>query len=127
MIKRLLILLVLLTQTASAEPLDWAKHHKRFLLLEGAAITGAAIHAAGLHHCRRTNGVEPCDAHYGSAWVNFAAVTSMTVVVMPAVSESCWKDGNGKFCHLFAWPAPAIQAGWGIHEWRINKPDHETK
>src|SRR6266852_7562457 len=117
MIQRLLILCLLTTTAVNAGPLDWAKRHKRFLLMEGTAIGAASIHAVGLHHCRRVNGVEPCDAHYGAAWVNFGIVTSLNVVVMPSIAEACWKDSGGKYCHLFAWSGPAAQASWGIHEW----------
>ena len=117
--RKLLLFALLLPSVAQAGPLDWAKHHKRFLLMEGAAVAGASIHAYGLHHCRRTNGVEPCDEHYGSAWGGFAAATIMTVVVMPAVAEGCWKDQLGHFCDAFAYAPPVIQGAWGVHEARI--------
>jgi hypothetical protein len=106
-------------QSATAGPLDWAKHHKRFLLMEGAAITAASIHAAGLHHCRHYAGVEACDAHYGAAWGAYGFATGLTVVAMPAVAEGCWKSGQGKFCNLFAYGGSAVQAGWGLHEFSI--------
>jgi hypothetical protein len=112
---------------AQAGPLDWAKHHKRFLLMEGAAIGAASIHAYGLHHCRRTNGVEPCDAHYGSAWANFGMVTGLNVIVMPAVAEGCWKDDGGKWCNLLAYSGSTGQAIWGIHEWKIKTFKEKTK
>jgi hypothetical protein len=119
--KRLLLIFLLLAQPVSAGPLEWAKHHKRFLLMEGAAIAGASIHAYGLHHCRRTNGVEPCDEHYGAAWASYGILTGMNVIVMPSVAESCWKDDGGKWCNLLAFGGSATQAGWGIHEWRIKE------
>jgi len=112
-------LLLLWASTVSAGPLDWAKHHKRFLLMDGAAIAGASIDAAGLHHCRRTNGVEPCTAHYGAAWATFGITTGLTTIVMPSVAESCWKNDGGKFCNIFAYSGSAAQAAWGVHEWRI--------
>jgi hypothetical protein len=124
---KLLILFLVFSPTTEAGPKHWIATHKRFIAIESAAIGAASIHAAGLHHCRRANGVEPCDAHYGSAWVNFGIVTGMNTVVMPAIAEGCWKDGGGKYCHLFAWTGPAVQAGWGVHEWRINKPDKDRE
>lgn len=113
---------------ASAGPLEWAKHHKRFLLMESAAVGGALLHAHGLHQCRRNNGVEPCDAHYGEAWASYGIVTGLNVIVMPSTAEACWKDGGGKWCYPLAFVGSAAQAGWGVHEWRIhakdNTPDH---
>jgi len=61
--RSLVILFLLLAPVANAGPKHWAKTHKRFLFMEGAAFTAASIHAAGLHHCRKVNGVEPCDEH----------------------------------------------------------------
>lgn len=116
-----LALLLTFGTVSEAGPLDWVKHHKRFLLMESAAVTGAAIHYAGLRHCRRANGVEPCDAHYGGAWAAFGFTTGITVIAMPAIAESCWKDGQGKFCNIFAYSGSAGQASWGIHEWRIRE------
>lgn len=124
--RKLLLFLLLCAPAAQAGPIDWVKHHKRFLLMEGAAITGASIHAAGLHHCRRTNGVEPCDAHYGEAWASFGIVTGLNVIVMPSVAEACWKDGGGKFCYALAYSGSSAQAAWGVHEWSIYKRrEHE--
>jgi len=112
--------------TAQAGPLDWARHHKRFLLMEGAAVVSASVHAAGLHHCRRVNGVEPCDAHYGAAWASFGVVTGLNVIVMPSTAEACWKNDGGKACYPLACAGSATQTVWGVHEWRIQhveKPD----
>lgn len=97
----------------------WSGHHKRFLLMEGAALGAAGIHAYGLHHCRRVNGPEPCDLHYGAAWANFGIVTGLNLIVSPSVAEGCWKDEHGKFCNIFAYGGSAAQAGWGIRESRI--------
>lgn len=111
---------------ASANPFArtwrWAGQHKRFLLMEGAAVTGAVIHYKGLQHCRRVNGVEPCDEHYGAAYGYFWFVTAVNVVAMPAAAEGCWKGGGGKFCYAFAYSGSAYQAGHGIYEWRIREP-----
>jgi hypothetical protein len=120
------VLLLVFAQGTFAGPLDWAKHHKRFLLMEGAAVGAALVDAHGLHHCRRTNGVEPCTAHYGEAWATFGIVAGMNVIVMPSLAEACWKDGNsGKFCYPLAYTGPAIELGYGIHEWRIKKPKED--
>lgn len=115
----LLFAILLTAGRAEAGPKHWIQHHKRFLLMEGAAIGAASIHAYGLHHCRRANGVEPCDSHYGEAWAAFGVVTGMTVVAMPIVAESCWRGGEGHFCDIFAYSGSAAQAGWGIHELTI--------
>jgi hypothetical protein len=120
------MLSLILLSSVEAGPKDWIKHHKRFLIMEGAAITGAAIHYSGLRHCRRLNGVEPCDLHYGAAWANFWVVTSLTTVVMPSVAESCWKNEGGKFCYALAYGGPIAQSSWGAHEWRINPSKKDT-
>jgi hypothetical protein len=122
---RCFALLAFVAGSAQAGPLNWAKHHKRFLAMEGAAIAGASIHAAGLHHCRRVNGVEPCDAHYGAAWASFGFTTGITTIVFPAVAEGCWSNSGGKFCNIFAYTPSTIQAGWGIHEWRIKTNENQ--
>lgn len=113
-------LLLLLPHAAQAEP-NWFHRHRRMLLVEAAAVAGASIHAYGLHHCRRTNGVEPCDAHYGEAWASYGIATGMNVLVMPAVASACWKDDLGHFCDAFAWAPPIAQGAWGIHEFKIKK------
>jgi len=123
---RILILVSLcaaLGGAAQAGPIDWAKHHKRFLLMEGAAVAGASIHAAGLHHCRHTNGVELCDEHYGSAWAMFGVWTGMNTIIFPAVAEGCWRDQQGKFCNIFAYGGSATQGAWGVHEAAIHKKE----
>jgi hypothetical protein len=127
-VKRFAILAAALLFSASirAGPIDWAKHHKRFLLMEGAAIAAASIHAAGLHHCRNVNGVEPCDEHYGAAWAGFGVSTGFTTIVFPAIAEGCWRNSGGKFCNVFAYTPSAVQAGWGIHEATIHVTKTDT-
>lgn len=120
--RKLLFLALFCCSTAQAGPRDWLSHHKRFLLMESAAVAGASIDAAGLHHCRKTNGVEPCTAHYGAAWATFGITTGLTTIVLPSVAEGCWKNEGGKFCNIFAYSGSTGQAAWGLHEWRI----HET-
>ena len=126
MIPKLCFLLALagLAGPAQAGPRNWLSHHKRFVAMESAALTGAAIHYAGLNHCRKRNGPEPCDAHYGAAWQAYWFTTGLTVVALPATAEGCWRDQQGKFCNLFAYTGSASQAGWGVHEWRV-KAKHE--
>lgn len=122
---RLVVLLFVVftcSSSAVAGPKHWLAAHKRFIAMEGTAIAAASIHAAGLHHCRRVNGVEPCDAHYGLAWATFGISTGLTTIVLPAAAEGCWKDEGGKWCNLLAYSGSAAQAGWGIHEWTINRP-----
>ncbi len=123
-----LCLLFGFSSPANAGPRHWLAHHKRFLAMEGVAITGASIHAAGLHHCRRLNGVEPCDEHYGEAWAMFGIVTGVNTIVMPAIAEGCWKDQktqnrSGKFCNIFAYGGSGTQAAWGVHEFFIRRKD----
>lgn len=110
---------------AQAGPKHWLATHKRFLAMESAAIAGASIHAAGLHHCRHF-GVEHCDEHYGAAWAYFGIVSGMTVIAMPAVAEGCWKANQGKFCYLFAYGGSLAQTGHGIYEWRVRAPKVDT-
>lgn len=124
MMRRLLLLCVvsgLWLSSASAGPIEWVKHHKRFLFMEGAAVAGAVIHHEGLSRCRRF-GVERCDAHYGSAWGAYWFTTGLTTVAFPATAEGCWKSQQGKWCGLISYVPSSIQAGWGVHEWTIGKP-----
>lgn len=111
---------------APANPLGglwhWAGRHKRFLLMEGTAITAAAIHYKGLNHCRKVAGQEACDEHYGEAYGFYWFVTGVNLIAMPAAAEGCWKNDGGKFCYILAYSGPAYQAWHGIYEWRINKP-----
>ncbi len=122
-----ILALLLLAGSVQAGPKHWVATHKRFLLMEGAAIAGASIHAAGLHHCRHVNGAEPCDEHYGSAWAMFGVTTGLTVVALPATAEGCWKNGGGKFCYAFAYGGSAFQAGWGLREWRTHAKKEDTE
>ena len=123
----LLVALILATPT-NAGPINWAKHHKRFLFIEGAALTGAAIHYKGLNHCRKVNGPEPCDEKYGSAYPMFWTWTGLSAIAFPAIAEGCWKDNpDAKFCNLFAYGSSVTQASWGIHEWSISKPRRDNE
>lgn len=126
MIIKLAALLLIFTIPVEAGPKHWIAHHKRILLVEGAAFGAAAIHYKGLDRCRRMNGPEPCDEHYGAAWAVFGFVTVVNVVAMPAVAEGCWKDGHGKFCNIFAYGGSAAQAGWGLHEATIRRKHEEV-
>jgi hypothetical protein len=111
-----LILALLFALPANAGPIHWAKHHKRFLLMEGAAIGSTAIGAYGLKHCRDVD-VERCTGHYGAAWGIFGFETGATFA-MTAVAEGCWKDGGGKPCYVLGYSATAFETWWGIHEYR---------
>jgi len=122
--KRLVILFLLFALPAEAGPLDWVKHHKRFLLMEGAAFTGAALHYKGLNDCRKRNGPESCSEGYGAAWAFFGVATGVNIIVLPAVAEGCWKDGHGKFCNIFAYGGSATQAGYGLYQGRIYEENH---
>jgi hypothetical protein len=127
MIRKLFTIAALLifTSTVNAGPIEWAKHHKRFLLMEGAAVGSAIIGAQGLKACRST-GVEKCTAHYGAAWATFGVGTGLNFA-MTGVAEGCWKNEGGKFCNIFAYGGSAVQAGWGIHEWRLKAPKDATQ
>jgi len=126
----LLVLLLLGWQPVQANPFskikDFGVTHKRFELMEGAAVAGALIHRYGLHHCR-LGGVERCDEHYGAAWAMFGFTTGLTTIVLPAIAEGCWKDSqDAKFCYVFAYSGSSFQTGWGIHEATIpivKRPD----
>jgi hypothetical protein len=120
--KLLLLAAILLTAgRAEAGPLDWIKHHKRFLLMEGAAIGAASIHAYGLHHCRSTGSVERCQSSYGAAWASWGIISGMNIIVMPTLAESCWREDGGKFCYIPAYGGSAGQLGFGISQWRKEK------
>lgn len=123
----LAILILLSSATASANPIDWIKHHKRFLAMEGFAITGAVVHYKGLEHCRKHFGPEPCDEHYGAAWGAYWFTTGVTTIALPAAAEGCWRNEGGKFCNILAYTGSATQLGWGVHEWRINASKTDSK
>lgn len=118
--KRLAILFLLFPLAVSAGPLNWAKHHKRFIAIESAAVTGAIIHWKGQTHCLRVN-VERCDENYGANRAWFGLLTGWSVAAGPAIAEGCWKNEGGKFCNAFAWSGPAYQATQGALDWRVPK------
>lgn len=120
MMTRFILAFLLLAGTVDAGPKHWIATHKRFLLMEGAAIGAASIHAYGLHHCRQS-GIENCQAKYGAAWASFGIVTGLNLVVMPSVAESCWKNEGGKFCNAFAYGSSAAQFGFGINQLKKEK------
>lgn len=126
MLPRLIVLLLVCATPAAANPFSHAYHfvghHKRFFAMEGAAIGGAAVHAYGLRHCRLGD-VERCDERYGSAWAGYGFSTGITVVVLPSVAEACWKDDAGKPCYAIGFTGSAVQAAWGIHEYRAFRPE----
>lgn len=124
--KKLILVLVILVLVcvpgAQAGPLDWAKHHKRFLIMEGAAATGSVIHARGLKRCR-VGDVERCDEGYGSAWAWYWTMTTWSTVVSPAIAEACWKGTDDwKGCYFFAYNGAAYQTAQGIYDFRNYKP-----
>ncbi len=123
----LFFVLLLFAGRVEAGPLDWMKHHKRFLLMESAAIGAASIHAYGLHKCRHNNGVEVCSEGYGSAWAFFGVATGVNTIVLPAVAKSCWKDGHGKFCNILAYGGSATQMGYGIYQGRIHEKTERSE
>lgn len=125
---RILALLatLFLASAAQAGPIEWAKHHKRFLLTEGAAIGASAFTSAGVHHCREVNGVEPCLAHYGAAWATQGFDSGMIVIVFPAVAEGCWRDStpnNSPWCGILSWIPSAAEFGFGVKEWRTHEKE----
>lgn len=121
-----LLVVLIAAQSAPANPLTrawhFAGHHKRFFIMESVAVGAAGLHAYGLHRCRHANGVEACDLHYGAAWGFYGFLTGVNVVAMPAIAESCWKGGGGKFCYALAYGGSTYQAAWGIHEATISRP-----
>jgi len=125
-----LVTLLLLSSAAAANPFakayHWTGQHKRFLVMEGAAVTAAVIHYKGMEHCRQIDR-ERCDEGYGAAHAFFGVVTAVNVVVLPAVAEGCWKAGHGNFCYVFAYGGSATQAGWGAHEWTLDRQQKKEK
>lgn len=126
--KKLLLALfiAMLPIQAQANPLDWVRTHKRFLIMEGAAVTAASIHAAGLHHCLRGD-VERCpEEGYGPNWALYGVLTGWSVVVGPALAEKCWNDSSDwKGCYFFAYSGAAAQTSLGIYDFRNYKPKDE--
>lgn len=114
--RRLLILFLLFALPAEAGPKHWIAHHKRFLLMEGAAIGSAIVLAKGVDHCRST-GVEKCAGQYGASWaiVGFSIGANFA---MTAAAEGCWKNEGGKFCNALAYGGSAGQLGFGISQFR---------
>jgi hypothetical protein len=108
-------LLLLFAIPVQAGPLHWVSHHKRFLLMEGAATGSALIGAWGLSHCRST-GVEKCTGHYGAAWGIYGTGVGINFA-MTGVAEACWKNEGGKECYIPAYGGSAFQAAWGVHEY----------
>jgi hypothetical protein len=128
-----LTLALLTSSSAAANPFTWtwhwAGHHKRGLLMEGAALGAAGWHAAALHHCR-TGNVEVCDEGYGSAWAMYGFLTGVTVVALPAVAEACWRaTDDDRGCYAIAYGGSAFQAGLGGFNWaaRREPEDHACR
>lgn len=116
-----------LAQVASANPFSrtwhYMGHHKRFFIMEGFAVGAAVVDGYGLHECRKT-GVENCRAKYGAAWASYGFVTGINVIAMPALAESCWKGGGGKFCNVLGYGGSTAQLGFGIAQWRKGAEPH---
>lgn len=120
--KKLIILFLIATISTQAGPISWAKHHKRFLLMESAAVAASTVHLYGLRHCRRGN-IEHCDEGYGSANANFWVVTGFSVVTFPSIAEGCWKENfDAKFCYIFAYGFTGYNAAVGVRDWAIYNP-----
>lgn len=126
--RRLIVMVVaafVLATTSQAGPIDWIKTHKRFLLMEGAAVTGAVVQREGIKHCRLGD-VERCPEGYGETWAWYWIVTSWSVVVSPSIAEACWRStDDAKGCYFFAYSGSAYQTSAGIYDWRNYKPKEE--
>ena len=121
-----LLLSLALAGGAQAGPRHWISTHKRFLAMEGAALGAGAVDYAGLNHCRKFNEVERCRSGYGAAYASWGLTVGLNTVVLPAISEGCWKDGNGKYCYIFAYTGSSAQLGFGINQWlKHSKPETE--
>jgi hypothetical protein len=136
------LLLLLLSACGSAQagpnPFSrvwhWAGHHKRFLAMEGAAIGASAVNFSGLHHCRVENGPEPCIGKYGGAYAIAGTGAGLTIVIMPAATEGCWKgqeEGDSfllRHCGLMTIATDAVSFGFGIQQFAAHAPRsfHET-
>lgn len=113
---RLLIIFLLFALPAEASPKHWIAHHKRFLLMESAAVGSAIVLVKGVNHCR-ASGVEKCVGQYGAAW-GIVGFTIGANFAMTAAAEGCWKNDGGKFCNVLAYGGSAGQLGFGIAQWR---------
>lgn len=121
-----LFLFLLAAPPAFSNPLKRVAHavttHKRFWIMEGAAIAGATVHAVGLRHCRRGD-VEQCDEKYGQAWAWYGFISGYSLIAQPAIAEGCWKENpDAKFCRLFAHSATAYQFSQGVLDFRAYRP-----
>lgn len=120
-----LILGLWCVRPVQAGPWEWAKNHKRFLLMEGAAVAGAVVQREGIKHCRLGD-VEQCPEGYGETWGWYWAITTWSVVVSPAIAEACWKStDDAKGCYFFAYNGSVYQTSAGIYDWRNFKPKEE--
>ena len=128
--KRWLVLLILLCLSAESalaapwykKPFDWAAHHKRFLIMESAAIGATVLEAKGMNHCRQGD-VAVCYMHYGSGNAGIGIDAGLSIVLMPALAAWEWKDEkNSKLGYAIGFAVPAYQAGQGIKQYNTFKP-----
>jgi hypothetical protein len=115
----LFLALSLCAPQGQAGPLNFLKRQFREHPTRTAFVIGglaAGVHAAGLEHCRQGS-VENCQAKYGAAWQSFAFATGANFAVIGA-AHGCWKEQNGKFCNLLGYGGSAVQAGFGINQFR---------
>lgn len=119
----LLTALLLFAIPAQAGPITWVKHHKRFLSAAGAVAGASIIQWKGSSYCQRGEH-ERCDLGYGSYHSNgFKIFTISMDGAMLGAAEGCWKDEGGKFCYALAYGTPAVQAGFGIHDYLSYRPE----
>jgi hypothetical protein len=51
----------------------------------------------------------------------------MNVIVMPALAESCWRGGQGKFCYVLGYGGSVSQLGFGISQWHKGYEPHRVE
>ena len=104
-----------------AGPINWAKHHKRFLLAAGSLAGASVVQYKGTSYCQRGD-VERCIEGYGSRRT-FNYFSMGMGVAMLSASEDCWKHDGGKVCYGLAYWVPATQVGLGVKDFTSYTPE----
>lgn len=116
----LFVVSLLFAFPVQAGPINWVKHHKRFLLAAGAVAGASIVQWKGTSYCQRGD-VEQCIEGYGSrrAFNGFSIGLSSAML---GAAEGCWKNDGGKICYGLAYGFPVIQTAFGIRDFLSYKP-----
>jgi len=123
----LIFALLTLAGTIDAGPINWVKHHKRFLFTECAAVGASYAFIRADQNCRRGD-IERCFGGYGGDKGGLALTTGMSVLVFPAIAEGYWKSNeNGKGGYVLGYVFSSYQAFYSIYEFRRYRPELEPR